>query len=80
MSTQQSSEIVSLVDTLMQQFKIEHIDDGKQKHQSHECHIKTNFWDSMINGSLDLVGYGQDKEEAMLNLKQGFIKAISPQE
>lgn len=52
--------------------KIAHYNDGKEKHQSHECHL-FNDVDGYYSFDLTCIyGYGETKEEAVKNLKEEF--------
>lgn len=58
--------------------RLEHYDDGKQKHQSHEIRIRDGKFAPSIEldifsyNPLDITGYGSTKEEALDDFKRKF--------
>ena len=75
-----SNPIEEVVEQLFPLLNVKHVDDGKEKYQSHECHVEIEVWEPMTNGKLELVGYGSTREEAVANLKQGLVKTFTTKE
>ena len=54
--------------------KIIFINDGKQKHQSHEARLETAGFQAMHHWIIDATGYGTTKEEALTNLQAALTQ------
>lgn len=75
--TSSEEAICHVVDNLITHSTIKYINDGKEKHQSHEASIEGDMLESMHNGTFDTTGYGASKEEALANLRKGLCELFT---
>ncbi len=66
-------KIKKLVEQLVPLLKLKHVNDCKEKHQSHEVIFDVSTFLSMGCSTADIVGFGSDKEEAIEN----FIETLA---